>query len=233
MALELGGAPSASDKAYAALRSAVGEGNRGDEDTSIVEAWRMAIARGIAAAVCDERAALQSSPMTATEALPAFEDRLRHRMPADASDQEKRDALLPLHVRKIDATGPSLLARVRAINPGANLITPSRTTSTETQLGRGFEDHDPESASADGPAFAMHVGLGGSKCTALPNYNTSHLVIVQAPLIGTVFVASDAALLDRIWRLLDEELPAWVDIRVFAECGFYLDLDLLDLTAFC
>ena len=36
-----------------------------------------------------------------------------------------------------------------------------------------------------------------------------------------------------VWELLDAEVPAWVDLRVFARCGFYLDIDLLDVTAFC
>ena len=232
-ALELGGGPSAADKVYGDLRSAVGEGNRGAEDASIVEAWRMAVARGVAAAVCDERAALQVSPLTATEALPRFEERLRHRLPADATEQDRRDALLPLHVRRVDPTGPSLLARVRAINPGASLISQSRTTQTETQLGRAVEDHDPGHAMAAGPAFNLVAGLAGSKVTAVPNYSGAHLLIVQSPLLGSVFQQQDAKSLQRIWKLLDEEVPAWVDLRVFASCGFYLDRDPLDATAFC
>jgi hypothetical protein len=233
-ALELGGAPAASDRVYGALRSAVGEGNRGEEDASIVEAWRMAIARGIAAAVADDRAAFQSSPLTATDALPRLEEMLRYRLAADATDQDRRNALLERHVRRIDPSRPALLSRVRGINPGASFITVSRDTSTETQFGRAFEDHDPSSPSADGPAFNLANGQAGAKITLVPAYSTTQLAVVNSPrLTAGTFSDDDARLTHRIRRLLDEELPAWIDIRIYASCGFALDLDLLDVTAFC
>jgi len=233
--IELGGGPSQQEAAYEALRSAVGVGNSADggPDDSVIEAWRFARARGVVASFAAERAAAQSSPLTATDMLRAYEEILRVFLPLHATEQERREALLPRYTRVVTADYPSLLGKLRAINPLADINIPDRADTRDTQLGRAFEDHNPASPKASGPAFGLVDGNSGSKCTSFPNFSTDFLMVVLSPAAGASWADVDVLSFRKIEDLLDEELPAWVDFRVYAACGFVLDQDLLDVTAFC
>ena len=133
----------------------------------------------------------------------------------------------------VDATGPGLLEQMREFNPNVEIVTVSRTLGRETQHARGFEDHDPTSSKASGPAFALVDGTAGTKATSVPNFSTDLILVVHAPALGPAWSKADAAATSQIRELLERELPAWMDMRIYAECGFTLDLDLLDVTAFC
>jgi hypothetical protein len=233
-AFEIGGGPSAQEQVYDAMRSAVGEGNSGEPD-SLIEAWRLARARGFAAMVVDDRAAAQAAPATATDFIPVYEQLLHRFFPASASEQDRRDALQDAWVALPEAGSSELLARIQLLNPAASYSIVPRRETRDTQLGRAFQDHAPASVRADGPAFAFVNGTSGTKVTTFPNYSTDFLCLVSSPPLGGpgTWTRADILVLGQIRELLNLALPAWVDHRVYADCGFVLDSDLLDSTAFC
>lgn len=210
---------------YDALKSAMGDGGSG-EPGSIVEAWRNARARGLAASWLDKRAALQALPHTATASLPVFERLLGRTFLRDVPEQDRRDALSAAWVDAASTNSTDLLAALVAIVPTATLYTPDSDLTRETQHGRGFEDWDPGDALACGPVF--NLAISG---TRFPNYADDFVEFVGLNFV-TALDAGDYRAIALLKERLHDLLPAWISSIVYNEIGFTLDEDLLDLTVF-
>lgn len=235
MAFEIGGGPSAQEQIYAAIKSAVGEGNSADGGVydTIAEAWRFAKSRGLAIYLADDRAIAQHTPVTASDKLATFERLLGVHFSKGVTQEARRAALIEKYTYEIDDTTAGLLAALQKINPAVEIQRLGRELGRESQFGRAFEDYDPNSFKASGPAFAMHHAPAGDKCTLFANYSSDFVLLVQSPIVLASFGEHDKHILEQLKNLLNENLPAWVDFRLYVNCGFILDQDLLDATVFC
>lgn len=231
LAFVLGGGPAPNELVHDALFQAVGDGLR-SRPTSIVEKWRMARARGLAAIVQDDRAALQAFPNLATDFLEVYEAILRIVPEPGSSDDERRTEVVRRYTRTIDATHPKLLAALVALNPLFEILTLEPSLTRTTDVGaRAFQDYNPASPLACGPAFDLHVG-GSQTCSAFPNFSDDFILYVLLDVGGGAFTPAHQRSLLAAQDELNESLPAWVDYRLFTAVGFILDLDLLDVTVF-
>jgi len=238
LAFGLGGGPSPQEAAYEALKSAVGVGNSapGQMLDTIIESWRIARARGLAAAMDDDRAAAQITPEFATDLIPVYEDLLATYFATATPDQTRRDELTAQYIRQLSAAHVPLETSIQAINPGASLQLIDREETRDTQFGRVFEDYDPANPLASGPAFDINLVVSsgsGAKVTSFPNFSSDFIVLVDSPTLGPAIEQVDILNINLIGKLLNEVLPSWVDFRIFVNCGFILDQDPLDATVFC
>lgn len=222
----LGGGKAPHELAYEALKSAVGIGGSSPDGT-IVEAWRWAKARALAAIFMDRRASLQAFPHTATSGIVSFEQRMMIALSADAEEQERRAAVTRAWVDTASAVHEELLASLQAIDLRFNLVFQNYTAMRDSGPARAFEDWDPSDPLASGPAYA--TGLSG---TQFPNYSDEFVSRVVLDVGGTPS-PFDLRQMRLGIDLLKRALPAWIDFAVFTEAdGFILDQDLLDVTAF-
>lgn len=229
----LGGGPDPALAAYEALRSAVGIGGAapGGPSDSIVEAFRYAKARGLAAVFDEERVVAQISPALATDLLLMYEQLLGKFFPLSVGDEQRRRELAEAWVKFESAVGASVLEALQALDSTITIADVDLEETREVQFGRAFEDWDPNSPQASGPAFSQVVGP--PKCTAYPNYSDEFHLFVSYPLGSGVMNPAGARVIKRIGEVLSEALPAWVDWNVYtSHTGFILDQDLLDVTAF-
>lgn len=238
----LGGGPSAQEAAYQALRSAVGTGNATpvtEPRESLMEAWRLAKARGIAAATEDARAMAQYFPAGATDMIPMYEQLLRVSFPVETSDQERRDELERLWTRYLDSAIPTVDELLTELDPSITILIPDHDLLRETQAGRMFQDWDPTAANASGPAFGLIGGSAGPNATGFPNYSDDFIFMIRYPLTAAPTEAQQV-IISKIGTVMNEVMPSWCDYRVFSvgsgvdgdTIGFILDTDLLDLTVF-
>lgn len=223
----LGGGPSPQEQVYDAIYQAVGDGLRA-RPRSIVETWRMAKSRGLAAVMQDDRATMQAFPDKATDYLPVYEQILRIVPASDQSEQERRDVVTARYTRSIDATYPKLAAQLDTIDPLFQILTLPYTLTRTTDVGvRAFEDWDPSDPLASGPDYG-----GGREHTVIPNFSDDFVLAVFLDVGPGAFNVTNQRALELAKQELNESLPAWVDFRVFTALGFILDQDLLDVTAF-
>lgn len=227
LSFELGGGPSPQESVYDAVYQNVGDGIRSSPN-SLVESWRVARARGVAAAEGDGRAAMQAFPDLSTDYLPIFEDLLGIVPAADASEQERRNSVENAWTRTIDATYPKLDDSLQSLDPLFSILLLPYEYSRVTVPGRAFEDWDPGDSLACGPAF--NTGL---TYTNYPNYSDDFVLFLLFDVGSALNDPSNQRTLQEALDLLNESLPSWVDFRLFANCGFVLDEDDLDITAFC
>lgn len=235
LAFRLGGGPSPQEQVYDTLKVSVGVGNsaEGQPTDSIIESWRYAKARALVALFADDRAVAQGFPQTATDFIPVYEQLLRLFFDQNTSDQAKRDALSSEWYRKSSAVITEVEERLKEIDPSISVFVPDRDLIRETQPGRAFEDYDPASGDADGPAFNLVLGNSGSKCTSSPNYSDDFVWFVIFPLTASTLTKANRKKIVQIEQLLNKVIPSWNDFRIYtADSGFVLDEDLLDLTIF-
>lgn len=233
LSFELGGGPSPQEQVYDSMYQAVGDGIRAPEDT-IVEAWRRSRARGIAAFILDDRATVQAFPDLSTDYLPVWEEILEINPPSDATDDERRAAVVEQYTRAIDATYPKLSDKLDSIDDLMEILLIPHEYVRTTVPGRGFEDWDPTAPKASGPPMRLGAtGSAGDNATAFPNFSDEMIIHVLFDIGGGAISVSNQRALEEAKEELNESLPAWVDFRLFTDCGFILDADLLDITAFC
>lgn len=105
--VSVGGDQSKTEQIWQALRSAVGKGGSGPEE-SLEDSWRIAKAQTIAA-VCSmaERAVLQAFPDAATDHLAHWE-RKYGIVPASLVEQDRRDSVVARYRQRPRADGPSI-----------------------------------------------------------------------------------------------------------------------------
>ena len=243
-AFEIGGEASKTEQAYDLLKQSVGIGNSapGDPEDTIIESWRFARSRGLAAVINDDRAAQQNDPRFATDFIPVYEQLLLKWFPGGTPDETKRKELADLWTREIDSTLPKLEADLQQIEPTVTLEvidydpldpTAARDQTRDTQPGRFFEDWDPADPDASGPPFNLLAGPGFATITNFPNYSDDFILRVKYPLPVGTLSAFNKRQIQRMQDFLNEALPAWVGFTIFTkEGGFILDQDLLDVTVF-
>jgi len=223
----IGGGPSEVEQIYAALKSAVGDYNAGD-DSTIDGAWRWSRSYGAMAAECIRRAVMQIFPDRATSFIPVFEEILSLSTgTAELSDEERRQRIIERWTTTISAVGPYLEEQLQLIDPLFSIISTDRDTSKTTENGRGFEDWDPVDPDASGPPFE-----GGRKSSLYANYSWDFVVLVKYDLGSGVISAEYKRRIEQAKEVLYYALPAWVTWNIFTSSGFILDQSLLDVGAF-
>ncbi len=231
LSLRLGGGPSAQEEVYDAMFQNVGDGIQGPPD-SLVEKWRNAKARGIAAFTQDDRATAQAFPDISTDYLPVWEDILGITPDPSASEAQRQATVLAAYTRTIDASFPKLQSALTDIDALMTILLIPHDLVRTTVPGRAFQDWDPSSPQASGPPFNLGPAGTGTD-TLLPNFSDDFIITVLFDVgAGVLSVANQRKFADAE-ALLNESLPAWVDFRLFTTCGFILDTDLLDITAMC
>ncbi len=149
-----GGAPTPTQRIYAALVSVAGKGNAGPAG-GLRELWRLCQARAIArAGDAKQLAALQAYPPTMTVHLPAMERYFA--LPASADDVTARAAVWAAWTRSPDATGPNLGAELRAIDPAFALDSIPWSASSTMIPGKTFGPLPGDT----GPAFGTGQAAG-------------------------------------------------------------------------
>jgi hypothetical protein len=153
---------------------------------------------------------------------------------SDQSDEERREIVAQLWTRTIDATNPKLTSMLQDIDALFEILVlpPEYTRTTEPGV-RAFEDWDPGDPGACGPAFDLNNGASGPKATSFTNFSDDFIAFVHLDIGGGSFTPGNQRSFAAAQDELNESLPAWVDFRIFTSCGFILDTDLLDVTAFC
>lgn len=232
LSLALGGGPSPQEEVYDAMFQNVGDGIQGPEG-SLVEKWRNARARGIAVFTNDERATAQAFPEISTDYLPVWEDILDIPPSPSASIAERQSTVLAAYTRVIDASFPKLTSGLQEIDPLLSILLIPHDLIRTTVPGRGFQDWDPASVQASGPPFRLGSGAVGDDATAFPNFSDEFILTVLFDVGAGVLTVANQRKFAEAQALLNESLPAWVDFRMFTECGFILDQDILDVTLLC
>ncbi len=232
LSLALGGGPSPQEEVYDAMRQNVGNGIQGPEG-SLVEKWRNARARGIAAFTQDDRAASQAFPDISTDYLPVWEDILDIPPQPGASLSERQATVLVAYTRVIDASFPKLEDGLKSIDELMSILLIPHDLIRTTVPGRAFEDWDPTDPSASGPPFRLNAGGVGNTATGFPNFSDEFILTVLFDVGAGLLSVTNQRSFAEAQDLLNESLPAWVDFRLHTACGFILDQDLLDVTLLC
>lgn len=166
-----------------------------------------------------ERALNQFAPGTATSGLSFYADLFQL---FGLPDQEIRDRATQLSIDIADAGTPSLLEKLKAIDPAFDIIELPWAQTVTTIHGAAFE----------GTSLPFHYSH--SVETGYPNYSTAFVVNVTYDTGGEP--PSDASQLRVIAEakaFLDDELPAWVDYTIGSgDNGFILDSSHLDWDRF-
>lgn len=220
---ELGGGPTNVEVTYAALRSSVGLGGSAEDDENTIDGiWRQARAYGIAAArTASERAVLQAFPGYATDALNYYEE-LFVLVPEDESNLvARRLAAEQRYTMEVDASVPIVAAQLARIDPRFSILETPHAQSTDTLLGRAFQD------------FAATLPFGGGrKSTRFANFSTEFVLRVLFDLGSGVDPGpAENALIRAASDYLNTTLPTWVNFQIDTASGFILDESLLDITS--
>jgi hypothetical protein len=219
---EFGGGSTSTETIYSAMRSSVGVGGSAlDDDGTIDGLWRQARASGLAAAATTgERAILQAFPGHSIDLLEYYEALLQSVPEPDDSLVERQAAVEQLWTERVRASLPDIAADLVAIDARFSVAAFAHASTTDTLLGRAFEDL----------AGALPFG-GGRKSTRFANYSTEFVVTVLFD-IGSGVAPSlvEQRLIERARAHLNKVLPATHTFQVLTGVGFILDVDLLDLT---
>lgn len=226
LSMKLGGEPSHQEKAYKALRSIVGEGNSPPDDplgeTTIDGLWRRARANGMGViSSVDESALYQGFPSTVTDELRSYEEIIGSYLPPDASDEERRQAVLNLWIADARSSYPAFLATLVGYDTRFSTLTPSHTNARFTYEGKVFDTP----GNGDFDQYHDH--------SKFPNFADEHVVAVLFNVGEGIYPAGAIGKLKTTAEtLLDRSLPAWNDFAVLLDVGFTLDISLLDVTGF-
>ena len=232
LSLALGGGPSPQEEIYDAMFQNVGDGIQSSDD-SLVEKWRNARARGIAVFTEDDRATAQAFPDISTDYLPVWEDILDIPPDPAASITERQATVLAAYTRIIDASFPKLQDALTTIDALMTILLVPHDLIRTTVPGRAFEDWDPTNSLASGPPFNLGTGSVGDNATGFPNFSDDFILFVLFDIGPGILSVANQLKFAEAQVQLNESLPAWVDFRLFTECGFILDQDPLDITALC
>jgi hypothetical protein len=225
--IQVGGGPTRFDRAFDVLESLVGVNGYAVNEDEIESLWRQAKAEAMAALeTFDERAAYQISPETATDHIPLFEEMLGIKPPAGASDEERRQEIVPDYTGAAEAWGSALTAQLQRIDPAIVLRTRAWENCSTTIIGRWYQQFAPTSEQT-------YDAGGNRKGTNFPNVSDSHSVIVEYPIPnGSAPSKTQRRKIDRVRKALNDVCPAWVDFHIIHATGFILDTSLLDATSF-
>lgn len=226
----LGGGKNRIEQAHDAMKASVGIGGSAQDGTIEAE-WRFARASGLAAVTSfDERGAMQAFPDLATDHIPIYEEILKLSPPVDASEEERRQAVLARWLEIPDATNAGLEESLQAIDSRFSIVDPAEDDVRVTQAGRFFE---PYATTVPDPGFGLPIGLQFTqKHTNYPNYSDHFVLIVLFALGGATVIptVTEQQSLTDATIFLNRILPAWVSFRfIYDLTDFILDTSLLDL----
>lgn len=218
---QVGGGPSKFERAYRALKSAVGKGGSSIDEEGIEAYWRRARALGLVAIHHDESATAQAWPHLATDLISAYEEILGTFPAPNETDEERRQEAVDLWVRRVNGATPRISEKLLELDSRISLLNPAQDTEVTGQHGRTVQPRDgTEPFDPVGP----RVG------TSWPNYS-SNFVTRMFFDIGSAVVPTQAEqkTTELAKEVLNENLPAWTFYAIaYATDGFTLDLDLLD-----
>jgi hypothetical protein len=226
---EIGGGETDHERVWRALRSLVGQGGPGPED-SLEDLWRQCKAVALAADVIDpERAFLQGVPGKQTSHIDVYEDLLF--IPRAPTDAQRAIAVRDAITLQLKAQLPFIDEALKRIDPRFAVDDIPWAQSATTELGRAFGPR------VGGPAYGSGVSAART-ATAWPNYADPFVLYVNYALAPGSTEPNERSL-DAAGRLLNNVLPAWCDwsISTGDGDGFFLDGgpdddSLLDQTAF-
>lgn len=209
----VGGGPTNAQRAYTALRQAVGTGGSAPNDRGIEGLWRRSEAKGVAAASsAPRRAYLQAFPHLATDLLPYYERVLGVVPPAGASEAARRAVVLPLWTKRVNNVLPELVDELLAIDPRLSLLDEPHSYAITAQPGRAFAPIDP---AAELPVFALERGHA-----LMPGYSTDMVVRVLFTVgYSGPLRESELTIVERVKRLLRGFLPSDCDFTIAADPG--------------
>lgn len=220
--MRLGGGPTEVSRAYTLLRGAVGIGGSAPDDRGIEGLWRRSRARGAAASgSAYRRAILQVFPHLATDALPYYERVLGITPDRDASETERRQAVVSAWTSQLSAVLPSLLEQLQRVDARFALVV--QRPGHHTQAGRTLAPLDPGGgeppwgdarnaseypAASDGFVLRVRFAVG-----------------YAGKLLGT-----DLAKVQQAEDILRRALPAWQTWSLTTSSGFLCGSSLLGRT---
>lgn len=223
--LQVGGSPTRFEKSYAVLQRMVGRNGYSANDDEIEALWRQAKADAMACLeTFDERAAMQATPLTATDHLPLYEAEQGLLTDKLTAQQQRREAVVTRYRATPEPWTSGLLSALRQIEPSVEIITRPWANTTTTQAGRWYAPFEPTPSNDYG---------GGRAGTSFPNFSDAHEVLVHFPIANGFVPSNDQ--LRRVSQMRDtlyEVCPGWVNYRIIHSIGFILDESRLDATAF-
>ncbi len=222
--LRFGGEPSPQRKAFDALRSLEGTGLYPPDDLlgdqTIDGAWHQAIASGLGlVSTIGEAAIWQAFPNTVSDLLPEYERILNVAPPLNASDETRRQLIVPKWLGDIKSDYPDLAAALTQLDARFTLEAPNHTLARTSDFGKVIDEQA-------GPGT-----FRGGSTSQYPNYSDDFIMNVLldvgegVPATGTVGAAKASG-----EQLLADSIPAWCDYNVILDVGFTLDISLLDVT---
>lgn len=205
----VGGGPTPSSRAYQVIRQAVGKGGSAENDLGIDGLWRRSRAKGLAAATSStRRALLQAFPHLATDSLPYWERRYGLIPAVDATEANRRDAVVERYAEQPVRNWNDLEAKLKAIDARFSISMPSDAEEIVTMYGRGFDQYDT-SLLTNGPPFVIACGL-----TQIPAYSSRQVLRVRLALGYAMPTPADYELIARARRLLCAVLPSDEDFAI-------------------
>lgn len=225
--MQVGGSPTRFEKSYSALQRMVGRNGYSTDENEIEAVWRQAKADAMACLESfDERAALQVSPLTATDHIPLFESMLGIVSDPSLPDQDRRDVIVPDYTGIPEAWSYALTVGLQRIDSSAGVIQRAWETSSTTMTGRWYEPFNPDPQDT-------YDQNGDRRATAYPNYSDSHEVIIEYAIgNGSAPSKEQRVKANQMLDYANEVCPAWVGKRLIYASGFILDLSCLDITGF-
>lgn len=223
--LQVGGSPTRFEKAYTALQRMVGKNGYSTDDNEIEALWRQAKADAMACLeTFDERAALQASPLSATDHIPLYENEQKIVGSDRQPDEDRRQAIATSMRTTPESWTDGLLSTLRAIEPNVEILMLPWENLTTTQAGRWYAPFEPTPNDDFG---------GGRLGTQWPSFSDAYRVIVHMPLSnGAAPNVEQRRKVSQIQTTLYDVVPGWHDFRVIHSVGFILDESCLDITAF-
>lgn len=198
--MQIGGGATIAEKLYRESRSALGRNGAGPEG-GLEDSWRkcraLAMSKAVSAA---ERAAMRAFPSSGGEALPIWEALLG--VDQEATDGARIEAVTSAYTQSLDAVGESIEQRLQAIDATITVEAVDPDSTTIARFGQPFQ-----------------VDAGDAHDTSMwPAYSEHAILLVKWP--GGI---PDANKRRRVERILNRDLPAWWDWRIFNASGFYCD----------
>jgi len=225
--MQVGGSPTPYEKAYSVLKRMVGRNGASVDEDGLEAGWRQAKAEAMACLESfDERAALQVSPLTATDHIPLFEETLGLESDPTLSDQQRRNLITPKYTGTPEAWSYALSEWLQSIDPLISLRVQTWNHSGACQIGRWYEPFNPS-------VEDTYDKNGTRVATAWPNTSDMHRVLVDFNLGSGVLPNRDQLRkTEQVREHLNNVCPAWVDHQISYATEFILDEALLDATAF-
>ena len=213
--IRVGGGLTTAQRAYRALRQAVGEGGSAPNDRGIEGLWRRSEAKGLAAASSHCRRALnQASPQLATDLLPYYERILGLVPDTNATEARRREDIVPLWTKLTANASPDVLQQLQRIDSRLSLINPPHFGAAVTQFGRAFA---PVDSALEAPIFSLERGH-----VQYPNYSTDMIVRVLVAVGHSGPLSNDEARIVETARvLLQAILPSTSDFTIVIDDGLW------------